>query len=189
MLHGDVLYTGDAGVPIGHYVPYELNGRLYEAVYSELKKCITALELNNCAINVDYIRREDKVFVLEVGARAGATGLSELVSVYYCIDFYRYLLELSLGANPKFNPKQKLTPCASMLLMANQDGKISSFNKVSITGNILEASLDYSIGDPVRKFNVGPDRIGQVIVKGDSVSSMMNEIRHITNQLNVQIKE
>ncbi len=189
MPHGDVLFTADAGVPIGHFVPYELTGELYETAYLELKKCISALELNNCAINVDFIQKGNEVYILEVGARAGATCLPEVVSIHYGIDFYKYLIELSLGLNPNFNSANILIPCSAMLLKSDHDGKIACFNKVPISGKIVDVSLDYSIGEAVRKFRVGPDRIGQIIVKGESFDSMMNEINEITKLINVQVEE
>lgn len=47
--------------------------------------------LNNCAINADFILKDDKTYVLELGGRSGATCLAELVSIYYGYDYYEKL--------------------------------------------------------------------------------------------------
>jgi biotin carboxylase len=76
MLHGDIVYHGESGVPVGHYAPAmtEYEGLQNDAA-EQLCRCIKALEIDNCAINADFILHEGQVYVLEIGARAGATCL------------------------------------------------------------------------------------------------------------------
>ena len=84
--HGDYVFKGDTGVPIGHYAPYECD---YVEVCEQLSRAIKAMGLDNCAVNADFMLHDGKVYVLEIGARAGATMLAELVSIYYSVDYYQ----------------------------------------------------------------------------------------------------
>ena len=85
---------------------------------------IAAMSLDNCAINADFIMKDNKTFVLELGGRSGATCLAELVSIYYGYDYYEKIIRVALGEKVSFEPaeyrngKPVLTPNASMLLMS-----------------------------------------------------------------------
>lgn len=59
-------------------------------------RCSKAMQLDNCAINADFILKDNKTYVLELGGRCGATCLAELTSIYYGFDYYEKFLELHL---------------------------------------------------------------------------------------------
>ena len=93
--HGDYVFKGDTGVPIGHYAPYDLPDMERE-IYEQTEKAIRAMKLDNCAINADFMLCDGKAYVLEIGARGGATCLVELVSLYYGYDYYEKMLRVAL---------------------------------------------------------------------------------------------
>ena len=55
------------------------------------------MKLDNCAINADFILKDGKTYVLEIGGRSGATCLAELTSIYYDFDYYEKILLTALG--------------------------------------------------------------------------------------------
>lgn len=186
--HGDILFVGNTGVPIGHYAPYELGNKVNEDTELQTINCIKALGLDNCAINADFILKDDKVYVLEIGARAGATCLPELVSIYYNIDYYEMLIKCALGEDIKFKSNFKV-PNASILLTSDKDGKIKEvINNNCEDDDIIDISMDYKINDEVRKFAVGPDRIGQIIVKEDSLEKAMEKLEEVKNKVKIIVK-
>lgn len=69
--------------PVGHSVPYKYIDTLGTQIFQQTEKAIRALGLDNCPVNCDFIRRDDKVYVIELTGRSGATGLSEMVSIYF----------------------------------------------------------------------------------------------------------
>ena len=73
--HGDYVYQGDTGVPVGHYAPYQLSEEVIEDAKIQLRRAVKAMGLDNCAINADFILKNDKTYVLEIGGRCGATCL------------------------------------------------------------------------------------------------------------------
>ncbi|WP_054956209.1 ATP-grasp domain-containing protein [Paenibacillus dakarensis] len=188
MPHGDLVFYGDTGVPIGHSVPYELPEHVQQDLVFQLKQSVHALKLNNCAINADFILKDEKVYVLEIGARAGATCLPELISIFYGFDFYEQIIRAALHMNPKF-PAQTLQPCACELLISGSEGEITGI----VNGNaphedIIQISFDYNIGDKINKFRVGTDRIGQIIVKGTNINEAMKRLEEVKNNIHIQIK-
>ena len=124
--HGDYVFHGDTGVPIGHFAPYNLNEDVIEDAKEQLRGAVKAMQLDNCAINADFILKDNKTYVLELGGRCGATCLAELTSIYYGFDYYEKILRTALGENPHFTFDKPFVPNASHLLMSDKDGIIKS---------------------------------------------------------------
>ena len=53
--------------------------------------------------------------------------------------------------------------------------------------HIINLSMDYQVGDAVRQFRKGPDRIGQIIAIGDSVSQAKERIDRAMAQVKITI--
>jgi len=187
--HGDKVFQGDTGVPIGHYAPYELSEKIITDIKEQLSKSIQALEFNNCAINADFILKDNKAYLLEIGARAGATCLPELVATYYGIDYYKMIIELALGVKTKFNP-EKPTPCAAELIISNKNGIIRDkiIDVQEFKDKIIDLVMDYEIGDRVNRFNVGVDRLGHVIIKDSSLASALEILESINHRIKIVVE-
>ena len=169
-------------MPAGHSFPYYCT----EAVRNEIDKQITlavkALGLNNCAFNSDVFVDGEKVHVIEMGGRAGATGIPELISIYYGFDFYETMIENALGRMPDIEFKSEKRPCMSKLLMSPIDGVITHIDndkieKIRSSNN--EVVLDYKVGQTVEQMHNGTTRIGHLIAMTDDenkVNELMSEI-------------
>ena len=172
--HGDYVFKGDTGVPVGHFAPYDLSEDVLEDARLQLIGAIKAMKLDNCAINADFIMKDGKTYVLEIGGRSGATCLAELTAIYYDFDYYEKILQTALGEEVNFAPgpaaKNGGVPNASKLLISDKDGVIvSQTNSNDPDPDICEVQFDYKPGDKVHAFRVGPHRIGHVITKGKSL--------------------
>jgi biotin carboxylase len=186
--HGDLIYRSITNIPIGHFVPFKLKEDIKEDLYDQLEKAIKSLKLNNCAINADFILKDKKVFVLEIGARAGATCLAETVSIYYGFDYYRELIKSAIGKEPcfKFQSKQ---PNACILLFSNKSGVIKSIvNKNLNSDNIIEIKFDYGEGERVNTFCCGSDRIGHIIVKEETLKNSLNLLKKARDNISVEVE-
>ena len=83
--------------PVGHSVPFRELDRLGEQIREQTEKAVRALGLDNCPVNCDFIKKDGKVYVIELTGRSGATGLSELTGIYYGINYYEAIVKLALG--------------------------------------------------------------------------------------------
>lgn len=186
--HGDYVFHGDTGVPAGHFAPYELPAGVTEDVREQTERAIEAMGLNNCAINADFIMRDQKTYVLEIGGRAGATCLAELVSIYYGYNYYEKIIQTALGEEPKF-PTAQAVPNASKLLMSDRDGVIKEQrNDNEPQENIFEIQFDYQVGDHVRRFHVGPDRIGHVVTKGKTLDEAVRTLDEALQRIHITVE-
>ena len=109
--HGDYIFMGSTGVPAGHFAPYELSEEQLQDCYETTERALKAMKLDNCACNCDFIMRDGKTYVLEIGGRSGATCLAELVSIYYGYDYYEKIIEVALGEKPDFPTSEACAEC------------------------------------------------------------------------------
>lgn len=186
--HGDYVFQGETGVPVGHWVPFELNDNIIEDAKQQLQLAAEAMKLDNCAMNVDFILVDGKTYVLEIGGRSGATCLSEMVSTYYQFDYYEKMLEAALGEKPDFS-SDGAVPCAAMLLYSDTEGIIASqTDQNPKDDDIIEIQFDHNIGDSVSRFQIGPHRIGHVIVKAASVDQAVKKLDQVINNIEINVK-
>ena len=181
MPHGDIVFHSDTDVPIGHYAPYERED-IIDDVRNQLELCVKALGIDNTAINADFILHEGKVYVLEIGARAGATCLPELVSNYYGLNYYEYLLRQSLGESFDFQPNGQ-TPSLVETLISEQTGTVEDIEIGKLPEEVISLELYPKKGDKVAKFRNAFDRIGTLIMKGDSLYSLQDLSSNIKKNL------
>ena len=186
--HGDYVFMGNTGVPVGHFAPFELTGEQQRDVREQTAKAVRAMKLDNCAINCDFIMKDGKTYVLEIGGRSGATCLAELVSIYYGFDYYEKIVEAALGIEPVF-PQEQAVPNASKLLMSSRDGVIRSIvDHNRENPDICEIMFDYRVGEQVKKFRVGPNRIGHVITKGRTLEEAVQTLETALKNIEINVE-
>lgn len=187
--HGDYVFKGDTGVPIGHFAPYELEASVIEDAREQLTAAIHAMGLDNCAINADFILKDGKTYVLEIGGRSGATCLAELVSIYYGFDYYEKILRCALGEDTVFDCNSHAVPNASMLLMSEKDGVIEEqTDRNPKHPDIYDIQFDHMPGDSVHKFHVGPHRIGHVITKGATLQQAVDTLHEALKNVEIKVR-
>ena len=194
--HGDYVFKGDTGVPVGHFAPYDLSEEVIEDAKKQLVGAIKAMELDNCAINADFIMKDGKTYVLELGGRSGATCLAELTAIYYDFDYYEKILLTALGEDVDFSPGPAAmasacggVPNASKLLISDRDGVIVSQSDDNPPDpDICEVQFDYKPGDEVHKFKVGPHRIGHVITKGKSLDDAVALLDKAISNVHIEVE-
>ena len=186
--HGDYVFKGDTGVPVGHYAPYSVSEEVLQDTSVQLKNAIDAMKLNNCAINADFILSNGQVYVLEIGGRSGATCLAELTSIYFDFDYYEKMLQVAIGEKVSFESQSK-TPNASMLLTSSKSGRIVTQEVEKIDdSNVVEIQFDYQKGDHVNIFKVGPDRMGHVITKGATLEDEVKLLNDVLKKIKIEVE-
>lgn len=195
--HGDYVFEGDTGVPIGHFAPYDLDEDVLDDARKQLASAARAMQLNNCAINADFILKDGKTYVLELGGRSGATCLAELVSIFYGFDYYEKIIQVAIGEKADFGDGKAGASRdgtggianASMLLFSDKDGIIKSqTDSNEPNDDICEVQFDYNPGDSVHAFRVGPHRIGHVITKGKSLDESVKLLHRALENIHIEIE-
>lgn len=185
--HDKITYDyNGTGIPIGHIFPYVCNANLREHINQQVNMVIKALDLNNCAVNLDaFVKDNDRISIIEVGGRAGATGIPELISMHYGIDFYKMIIDNAMGEMCEFN-SAAANFCASRILFSKTDGILKEIH-VSDKDNV-EMSFDIKCGEPVKKFTNGSNRIGQLLFQAPNVQELYEKINRVNEYVKLVIE-
>ena len=191
--HGDYTFVNQTALPVGHFVPMNFDGEKVSKIEEQCKLAIQAIGLNNCAVNIDMIYKDGKVYMIELTGRAGATCLAELVSIYYGVDYYKMLALMAVGENPleEFNKQADIkTANASKFIMAGKSGvvkKIENLNKTA--DDIFSINFHIKEGDTVRKFADGKDRLGEVIIQGPTLEYCQKRLDEVLSKIIIEIDD
>ena len=191
--HGKNNYLSHTGVPIGHYAPLDRPDEFIAQVEEVVRGGIAALGLDNCAVNVDLIERDGKVYIIELTGRVGANGIPELVSLYFGIDYFEMIIACAMGDDPSeiFAKRLKVPqPNASRMLTTEQSGEVLEIINKNDKDDPRICDLPFFVGpgDEVRKFINSNDCVGQTIVIGDSYESCDAKIEQIKNNVQIVLK-
>lgn len=193
MPHGDETYMSHTAVPVGHYVPFEGDETIHKQAEIAVKSAIRALGLNNCAVNVDLILKDDTVYLIELTGRVGANCLPELTQINYGIEYYKMIIAMALGEDPLelWNQRRDRTKAglAKMILETEKTGILESIDyKGEVSGNVLEVTFFKHPGDEIRVFENSNDCVGQIIVQGDTMGDCKRELQSVLNQIDMKLE-
>ncbi len=174
--HEKFVYRSDrVTIPVGHGFPYRGTEAVQREIRVQIERAVEGLGLNECSINADVFVDGEKVSLIEIGARTGATCIPELITRYYGFNFYEKIIQNALGMQLSFAPEHEPCPCMAKLLMSPVDGVITSVDEAAL-GEIrrsgAEIKLDYPVGHAVERMVNGTTRIGHVIAAVDKVESL-----------------
>jgi biotin carboxylase len=190
-LHNDTFQVENCLVPTGHSMPIKtLDKNIQPIVQKEIINALLALNITTGPANVDLIIKDNKAYIIEIGARAGATCLPELVFHHSQINWEKISIESSIGLVPELKVLST-RPIAVSILYSNSNGYFdgyqideSKFNKLQV----LDFEIEIDKGVWVNKLSKGTDRIGKVICSGSSVIEAENNVIEFIKSFTVKIK-
>lgn len=193
MPHGDETYMSHTAVPIGHYVPLDVKEDVIEKTKIEVKKAIKALGLNNCAVNVDMILKNDEVYIIELTGRVGANCLPELVEINFGIEYYKMIASMAISENPlefwSQRSRENKAGLARMIIETKNSGILKEIvNSNKKNDDIVEITFFKEENDEIRKFENSNDCIGQVIVKADNIKKCEEILNLIESNIKLILK-
>ena len=173
--HTKFVYRGkNTTIPVGHAFPYTCSREVYDEIGRQMQAAVTASGADQCSVNADVFVDGNKISIIEMGGRTGATCIPELISIYYGFDFYEKMIRSALGEQVEFNCTGR-QPCMAKLLLSPIEGKISHINiegirKLEEQG--VTVSLDFPVGHKVFAMADGTDRIGHIIARTEDESRL-----------------
>lgn len=160
-----VYKAGGVTVPVGHRFPYEADKKQVAEIERQIALAAKSAGLKNCPLNADVFVKENKVWIIEIGGRTGATCIPELISLYKGYDWYEKIILSALGEKVDFLSEKK-NPCMAKLIFSPVSGKIREIHQEKVQELEREGvhvQLDLTVGDSVDALANGTDRIGHVI--------------------------
>lgn len=188
---GNELLDGNPPFPVGHYVPWEHTEDLGEQVREQVERVIAALGFDNCPMDLDCMLMDGKVYIIEATARAGATCIADTVSIYFGIDYYEAIVRLAMGMDVEEMFQRAdvpHTPSITRLLSASREGTVQRLQVPDpLPQGVVDLSFNIDVGSQVRPMQNGWDRIGQLIVKGETLAECRNRMEETLAGIHLEI--
>ena len=186
--HGDETIMCKTAVPVGHYMPYEMNEELAADVDEQARNAIKALGLDNCAVNIDFIEKDNKAYVIELTGRGGANGLTDITGMHYGINYYEMIIRMALGNDPREVFANRLTtPYAtkSEMIKSLESGVVRHLQVPQMAQT--EINMFIKEGSEVRRFTNSNDAIGEVFVFAETQDQCNNKIKESINNIKIDL--
>ena len=135
-----------------------------------------SVTIDNTAFNFDIILQDENVYILEVAARCGATGIPECMGIMYETDYFKCIIENAAGRDVGVLGISDIY-AASLLFFSKRGGVLQSIDYPQIGA----VSFDYNIGDTIPKFENATNRIGQAIISASSQAEIDYKLRLLEN--------
>lgn len=192
LLHNDTLSDNGFMVPVGHSYPFREPGVNSDKIKKEITKALKAVGLGNGPANIDLILSSDgNPYIIEIGARCGATCLPELTSIYSGQDWAKRIVINCIG---KKMPTDEFLgqPCAALILQSPSDGIFDSvvfnFSEEEYQDFLVEIEVTVNLGDSVSMLRKGTDRIGKVVVVGQTAAQAEKIAKEIVSKIEIVVK-
>ena len=174
-----------------------MDHKYIEDLENQLQRLVTLLGMKSNAYNVEAIVGEDdKVYLLELGARSGGSLIPQVTKYATGIDMVTWVVQAAAG-DPidlsVLNGKREMPIngyWSNYMVHSNVTGKFQSieFDKEFEKEHLVEFVNDLHVGDEVHRFRDAQDCIGEFILKYQSMDEMFDAIKGIESKINVKVK-
>lgn len=189
---GNDLREGNPPFPVGHYVPWERQEELISQVWQQTEKVAEALGYDNCPMDLDCMLKDGKIYVIEATGRAGATCITDTVSIYYGIDYFEAIVRVALGMDVSGLFRREdipQTPSVTRLLSAEKKGTVEAIRvPEKLPEGVVDLSFNIGKGSRVQPMENGRDRIGQLIVKGETLEVCYEKMEAVLDQIHLEMQ-
>lgn len=190
---GDELHRKNPFFLMGHWTPCEELRPYEDQIREQIERVIRAYGVVSSPMNFDMMLSDGEIYVIEATMRAGATCLPELVGLHFGVNYYEMLIRLCMGepVSPYFQrPKDERVPVIVKQLEAEKAGIVEEvIPGTEVGGNLVDLSFNIREGDEVRLMESGRDRIGQVIVKGDTMEHCEALLAEVLERIQVKVRD
>ncbi|WP_158247697.1 ATP-grasp domain-containing protein [Actinomyces qiguomingii] len=192
-VHGDDLADGGLPIPVGHHVPAD-DAELEAQARQVIGAAVRALGLDNCAVNIDLMACDGKVYVIELTARAGANGLPELMSAVHGVNYYELVAReaLDLDVVGAWARRAPWSGAALGMMLTDPDAH-GVVTAVTVPADLPEWAVDLSLfrgpGDRIDGFTSSNDCLGQVVVRGADLEQCRRRAQQIASQVEFNLEE
>ena len=182
--------------PLGECWPFQMDHKYIEDLEEQLQRLMSLLGMKSNAYNVEAIVGEDdKVYLLELGARSGGSLIPQVTECATGINMVTWVIQAAAGDPIDLSPLQGRTEMpikgywSNYMVHSNAAGKFKSisFEPEFEKKHLVDFVNDLHIGDVVHRFRDAQDCIGEFILKYESMEEMFEVIKDIEKFIDVEV--
>ena len=177
-------------VPGGEIYPLLLDPSDVEKVKDVLQSLVTKLDIRSGCMNVELmIDKDDKVYLIDVGPRAGGNMIPIQLSAIFGVDIVEMSIKAAMGEQLDVQPHEVIPYCAHYVLHSDKDGiyKGIAFSE-EIEKNIFRKELYKKDGDIVERFDNAAKALGIIFLRFSSEEEMYDKMNNMNDHIKVILK-
>lgn len=173
-------------VPVGKSYPAILNAVDLQEVKKTLQRLISISGIRLGSVNVEIIiDKSSRVFLIDIGPRAGGNMIPELLSMVFNCDLVEMIIRSAMGERIAARDRTEDAYFATHNLHSNKTGKLKSIQySERISQYIVRESFYKHAGEPVSYFANASDALGILFMKFPDMKTMIE----IEDQINEHVK-
>lgn len=176
-------------VEVGHIVPAILDDELQCNIVEVVKSAIKALRVRNSVTHTEVKVTKSGIKIVEIATRLGGDRIPELVELALGVDLWTAGISIALGERPDITIKKNKG--AAIYFITAEIGEIAQINGIEETRElqyVQDVSIECRKGDMVHRLENSSDRLGEVIVMGDSAEQAEKNALTALNKINIITK-
>ena len=182
--------------PLGECWPFQMDHKYIEDLEEQLQRIMTLLSMKSNAYNVEAIVGEDdKVYLLELGARSGGSLIPQVTEYATGINMVTWVIQAAAGAPidlSMLNGKREMPIkgyWSNYMVHSDKTGKYQSisFDSDFENNHLVDFVNDLKVGDEVHHFRDAQDCIGEFILRYDSMEQMFEVIKDIEKNIKIEV--
>lgn len=177
-------------VPGGKIYPALLSDMDLEKVKSTLQALVTKLHIKSGCMNVELmIDNEDKIYLIDIGPRAGGNMIPIQLSAIFGVDIVEMSVLAAMGEKLNVKPEVVIPYCAHYVLHSDLDGIYQDINfSDEIEQNIFRKELYKKAGCPVERFDNAAKALGIIFLRFSSAEEMYDKMNRMREYVKVVLQ-
>lgn len=183
--------------PLGECWPFQMDHKYIDDLEEQLQRLMSSLRMKSNAYNVEAIVGEDdKVYLLELGARSGGSLIPQVVEHATGINMVTWVIQAAAG-DPidmsvlRGRTEMPVQGCwSNYMVHSDKTGKFKSisFEEQFEKEHVVDFVNDLHVGDAIHRFRDAQDCIGELILKYADIDKMFEVIKSIEKYINVEVQ-
>jgi biotin carboxylase len=174
---------------LGHALPTDLSSEVEERAKQCVESAIKTLGINFGAVNMDLlITADDKVHIIDIGARMGGNMIGPCVIPYGTgIDYVANMIRHAVGDKVDFTANGYST--VATRLLAFGDGvvkQLPDFKKMEKDYGV-EIYHHLEVGQTISEYHTNLDGCGYIIAKADNIETAIARADKVLNLIEKEI--
>jgi len=178
--------------PLGECWPFQMDQKYIVDLAEQLQRLFSLLNMKSNAYNVEAIVGEDdKVYLLEVGARSGGSLIPQVTEYATGVNMVTYVIKAAMGEDCSDLKLVEPTGLwSNYMVHPTETGKYAGtwFDEDFKKKHIVDFVTDTKEGEDVHKFRGAQDCTGELILRYDSEEQMMQIIKDMDKYVRVLVK-
>ena len=190
ILHDDFMSTINNKIPVGHAMPFTFikNKNEKKRVETIISKAVNILGVKNGPCNVDCIyTKNNKLAILEISPRVGATCLPQMLKIYTGVDWDLNAIKIHNSIKIEKISERKINVAAKVL----ESRKTGFLKEILFSKKYKNTKLRFLVkkNQKINKFTDGSKLFGYAISHGQNYKKVMKNINSLIVSIKIKLKK